>query len=187
MLTSILQLQLKKVIRSKEQGVSMVGNILSYPPASATKDEPSALTPCSFLLTPYFIDCGRCVRQSSLKGEAVSQPLPQEDNIRFLSKRKGFRFSFAARPSRNVRPSRSADGVRSLLVVHELTRIFTNTNQFVRIRENSWTTHRGLSPQPTGACPHKLGATSFRWVRPNFPPSRPRSACPHHMHQEASA
>ena len=40
---------------------------------------------------------------SSPKGEAVSQPLPQEDDLRFpsrlriLSKRKGFRFSLAAR------------------------------------------------------------------------------------------
>ena len=32
------------------------------------------------------------------KGEAVSQPLPQEDDLIFLSKRKGFRFSFAACP-----------------------------------------------------------------------------------------
>ena len=30
-----------------------------------------------------------------IKGEAVFKPLPPKDDIRFRSKRKGFRFSFA--------------------------------------------------------------------------------------------
>lgn len=69
-------------------------------------------------------------------------------------------------PLPNRPTPRYASGARSLLVVHELTRIFTNANGIRAIREDLWTPRRSLSPHhfvptsfvntPAGACPHAI-------------------------------
>ena len=89
-------------IRSKEKGVGSKCGCSRFPLYPTCRhNRMSTARTCSLLFPTYTFPLAPCATASPPpKGEAVSKPLPQEDDLRFLSKRKGFRFSFAAaRPS----------------------------------------------------------------------------------------